>query len=59
VPADVVVLVTQNEPSRGLHDELVAAGHVDVRLIGDAASPRDLKSAIAEGHMTGRAIAAT
>ncbi len=57
VPADLVILVTQNEPNRGLHDELVAAGHADVRLIGDAASPRDLKFAIAEGHTTARGIA--
>jgi hypothetical protein len=58
VPADLVVLVTQNEPNRGLHDELVAAGHANVCVIGDAASPRDLKFAIAEGHMTARSIAA-
>jgi hypothetical protein len=56
VPADVVVLVTQNEPNRALHDELVAAGHPDVRLIGDAASPRDLHVAIHEGHRAARAI---
>jgi hypothetical protein len=57
VPADVVVLVTQNEPNRALHDELVAAGHPDVRLIGDAASPRDLTAAIAEGHRLARVLA--
>ena len=50
MPADVVVLVTQNEPNRGLYDELVAAGRPDVLLVGDAASPRDLQAAIAEGH---------
>jgi hypothetical protein len=54
IPADVVVLVTQNEPNRALHDELVAAGHPDVCLIGDAASPRDLHVAIHEGHRTAR-----
>ena len=58
VPADLVVLVTQNEPNRGLHDDLQAAGCPDVRVIGDAASPRDLHTAIAEGHRAGRAIAA-
>jgi hypothetical protein len=58
VPADVVVLVTPNEPNRGLHDDLVASAHGDVRLIGDAASPRDLTFAISEGHLTARAIAA-
>ena len=56
VPADVVVLVTPNEPNRGLHDELLAAGHPDVRLIGDAAAPRDLQAAFAEGHRAARSI---
>ncbi len=56
VPADIVVLVTQNEPNRELHDELVAAGHRDVLLVGDAASPRDLQEAIAESHRVARSI---
>jgi 2,4-dienoyl-CoA reductase-like NADH-dependent reductase (Old Yellow Enzyme family)/thioredoxin reductase len=58
VPADVVVLVTQNEPNRGLYDELVAAGQSDVLIVGDAASPRDLQVAIAEGHRVARGIPA-
>ncbi len=58
VPADVVVLVTQNQPNRQIYDALVAAGHTDVHIIGDAASPRTLDNAIAEGHRTARAIAA-
>ncbi len=56
VPADVVVLVTQNAPNRELHDELVAAGRREVFLVGDAASPRDLQVAIAEGHSVARSI---
>jgi hypothetical protein len=55
VPADVVVVVTQNEPNRALADELDG----DVRLIGDAASPRDLGAAIAEGHRAARALSAS
>src|SRR6266536_1387755 len=56
VPADVVVLVTQNAPNRQIYDELLAAGQTDVFLAGDAASPRDLTTAIAEGHRVARAI---
>jgi 2,4-dienoyl-CoA reductase-like NADH-dependent reductase (Old Yellow Enzyme family) len=56
VPADVVVLVTQNEPNRGIYDELVAGGQRDVVLVGDAASPRDLQVAMAEAHRVARAI---
>ncbi len=56
VAADVVVLVTQNEPNRGIYDELVAGGQRDVVLVGDAASPRDLQLAMAEAHRVARAI---
>jgi 2,4-dienoyl-CoA reductase-like NADH-dependent reductase (Old Yellow Enzyme family)/pyruvate/2-oxoglutarate dehydrogenase complex dihydrolipoamide dehydrogenase (E3) component len=56
VAADVVVLVTQNAPNRELYDELLDAGQTDVHLIGDAASPRDIQVAIAEGHRLARAI---
>jgi hypothetical protein len=59
VPADVVVLVTPNEPERDLHDELAGTRPAgELVLIGDAASPRDLQVAIAEGHRTARAITA-
>ena len=56
VPADIVVLVTQNMPLRSLHDELRARG-VASRLVGDALSPRDMQVAIAEGHHAARALA--
>jgi 2,4-dienoyl-CoA reductase-like NADH-dependent reductase (Old Yellow Enzyme family)/thioredoxin reductase len=56
VPADVVVLVTQNAPNRQLYDDLLDAGRRDVFVIGDAASPRDLQVAIAEAHRVARAL---
>jgi 2,4-dienoyl-CoA reductase-like NADH-dependent reductase (Old Yellow Enzyme family)/thioredoxin reductase len=56
VPADTVVLVTQNTPLRGLFDELRERG-LPSRLIGDALSPRDMQVAIAEGHNAARAFA--
>jgi len=55
VPADLVVLISQNEPRRQLYEELKAAGQ-NVAMIGDSASPRDIQSAIAEGHHLARQI---
>jgi len=49
IAADTVVLVTPNEPLRGLYDEL-RGRHPNVHLIGDALSPRDVQYAIADGH---------
>lgn len=57
VAADVVVLVTQNEPNRAIFDALLAAGRSNIAIVGDAASPRDLTFAMAEGHRAARAIA--
>ena len=55
IAADIVVLVTSNEPNRELFDQL--QGRVpDVSLIGDALSPRGMLEAIAEGHRAARAI---
>jgi hypothetical protein len=55
--AGVVVLVTQNEPNRGLYDELVeTSSPADVLIVGDAASPRDMHVAIAEAHRAARGI---
>lgn len=53
VRADTVVLVTANEPLRELHDVL-RVEIAGLSLIGDAAAPRDLQAAIAEGHHAGR-----
>jgi 2,4-dienoyl-CoA reductase-like NADH-dependent reductase (Old Yellow Enzyme family) len=54
VPADVVVLVTPNQPNREIHDELIHDGSQHVLLIGDARSPRDMYVAISEGHHAAR-----
>jgi 2,4-dienoyl-CoA reductase-like NADH-dependent reductase (Old Yellow Enzyme family) len=54
VPADTVVLVSLNRPNRDLYDSLVAQG-TDVRIVGDANSPRFLPAAIREGHLAGAA----
>ena len=60
VPADTVVLVSPNEPMRGLYDELRdAAGAGDgpeLYLVGDAFSPRDVQYGIAEAHRVARAL---
>lgn len=53
VPADLVVVVQPGEPLRELHDEL--RGQVPgLSLVGDAATPRDVQAAIAEGHFAVR-----
>ena len=57
VPADIVVLITQNTPLRSLFDELRTI-HSSVHLVGDAMSPRDLQVAIAEGHRVARNLSA-
>lgn len=48
VPADTVVLVTRMRPANALLDELNQAG-VPAVAIGDAATPRNFRSAIADG----------
>lgn len=53
VPADTVVLVTHRAPRRALFDQL-RHRIAQVRLIGDAASPRTLQDAIREGHLAAR-----
>jgi 2,4-dienoyl-CoA reductase-like NADH-dependent reductase (Old Yellow Enzyme family) len=55
VLADTVVLVTQNEPLRGLYDEL-RDELPQSWLVGDALSPRDVQNAINDGHRAGRAL---
>jgi 2,4-dienoyl-CoA reductase-like NADH-dependent reductase (Old Yellow Enzyme family)/thioredoxin reductase len=53
IEADCVVLVTHRAPIRSLYDAL--RGKVaDVRLVGDAASPRNLQTAIRDGHLAAR-----
>lgn len=55
VPANLVVLVTPNEPLRDTYNEL--RGQVDrMVLVGDAKSPRDIQAAIHEGHAAARSL---
>jgi 2,4-dienoyl-CoA reductase-like NADH-dependent reductase (Old Yellow Enzyme family)/thioredoxin reductase len=56
VLADIVVLVTPNEPNREIYESLRGEDVGTVRLIGDAAAPRDMQTAIAEGHSAGRSL---
>jgi len=52
VPADTVVFVSRNRPSRDLADALRDQG-VAVSLVGDANAPRFLLAAIREGNQAG------
>ncbi len=55
VPADLVVLVTPDEPLRDLYDHLkISTKHL--AIVGDANTPRELQAAIREGHLAARAI---
>jgi NADPH-dependent 2,4-dienoyl-CoA reductase/sulfur reductase-like enzyme len=60
VPADTVVLVTYNEAQDTIFRELGggtrATREFDLKVVGDAQSPRDLLVAIREGHMAGRFV---
>jgi hypothetical protein len=49
LPADTVVLVTRMRPANALLTELEQAG-VPAVAIGDAATPRSFRSAIADGY---------
>jgi hypothetical protein len=53
--ADAVVLVTPNQPINDLQTTLVGQVAL-VKAIGDALSPRNLQTAIREGHVAARAI---
>lgn len=55
IPADTIVFVSANAPSRDLYAALTDR-NTDVRLVGDANSPRFLQSAIREGHLAGASI---
>ena len=54
VPADTVVFVSRNRPSRDLAEALQESG-VAVSLVGDANAPRFLLAAIREGNLAGAA----
>jgi hypothetical protein len=53
IRADTVVLVTHKAPRRSLFDRLRGRCD-DLKLIGDASSPRTLQEAIREGHLAAR-----
>ncbi|SCW53588.1 2,4-dienoyl-CoA reductase [Sphingobium faniae] len=55
LPADMVVVITANAPSRQLYDELREKG-ISAELAGDALSPRYLGMAIREGRKAAWAI---
>lgn len=54
IDADIVVMVTSQVPIRNLFDEL--RGQLDIQLVGDALSPRDLLAAMHDGHRAARAL---
>lgn len=58
VAADTVVMVGYPSGNAALYRELVDGNkgprHIELKIIGDAAAPRDLQVAIREGHMVGR-----
>jgi 2,4-dienoyl-CoA reductase-like NADH-dependent reductase (Old Yellow Enzyme family)/thioredoxin reductase len=56
VNAEIVILVTPNEPRRELWEELGGDANLDLILIGDALSPRDMQYAISDGHRSARSL---
>jgi 2,4-dienoyl-CoA reductase-like NADH-dependent reductase (Old Yellow Enzyme family) len=55
VPADLVVLVTHNEPMRKLYEELREEIPLSF-VVGDARAPRDAQYAMQEAHLVARAL---
>jgi len=55
VPADIVVFISPNRPNRELYRGLTSRG-IPARLVGDANSPRNLLTAIREGHLAGASV---
>jgi NADPH-dependent 2,4-dienoyl-CoA reductase/sulfur reductase-like enzyme len=53
--ADTVVFISSNRPNRDLYVEL-SERRLDVRVVGDANSPRFLETAIREGHIAGASV---
>ncbi len=54
IAADVVVLVTQTQPDRGLASAV--AGHIETHFVGDALTTRFLDGAVASGQDVGRRL---
>jgi NADPH-dependent 2,4-dienoyl-CoA reductase/sulfur reductase-like enzyme len=55
IPAETVVFVSANRPSRELFDDL-RERVAEVHVVGDANSPRFLQTAIREGHLAAKSI---
>jgi len=54
---DAIVAPTHGAPEDALVDALrAAAGYLDIRVVGDCASPRSALEAVFEGHEAGRAL---
>lgn len=59
IAADTLVFITAKEPMRDVYDALRDEGFVlgaNLTIVGDARAPRDLQSAIREGHRLVRAM---
>jgi 2,4-dienoyl-CoA reductase-like NADH-dependent reductase (Old Yellow Enzyme family) len=55
LPADIVIFVSGNRPNRAIFTVL-SERNSDIRVVGDANSPRYLQAAIHEGHMAGATV---
>jgi hypothetical protein len=55
ISAENVVFVSHNAPNRELHAQLTGKV-VELRIVGDAASPRFISAAFREGHTAAIAI---
>jgi NADPH-dependent 2,4-dienoyl-CoA reductase/sulfur reductase-like enzyme len=55
IPADIVIFVSGNRPNRDIFTVL-SERNSDIRVVGDANSPRYLQAAIHEGHMAGATV---
>lgn len=55
IAADTVVFISANQPNRELFN-MLSDRNTDVRVVGDANSPRFLQVAIREGHLAGASL---
>jgi NADPH-dependent 2,4-dienoyl-CoA reductase/sulfur reductase-like enzyme len=55
ISADTVVFISGNRPRRDIFT-ILSERNFDIRLVGDAHSPRYLQTAIYEGHMAGATV---
>jgi 2,4-dienoyl-CoA reductase-like NADH-dependent reductase (Old Yellow Enzyme family)/thioredoxin reductase len=52
IEADTVVFISQNRPNREIYDDLKRLG-IDIRIVGDARTPRFLPVAMMEARLAG------